>query len=88
MKSIDEWINIVNSNQKLVDNGKRLNLSFTFGYGNDDYLFEINNGRILSIIEELFKLRVVFLRYMPTLKVGKNIGLQYLQEIIMIFLRC
>ena len=49
MKSIDEWINIVNANQKLVDNGKRLNLSFTFGYGNDDYLFEINNGRILSI---------------------------------------
>ena len=49
MKSIDEWINIVNSNQKLVDNGKRLNLSFTFGYGNDDYLFDINNGQILSI---------------------------------------
>jgi len=48
MKSIDEWINIVNSNQKLVDNGKRLNLSFTFGYGNDDYLFDINNGQILS----------------------------------------
>ena len=49
MKSIDEWINTVNSNQKLVDNGKRLNLSFTFGYGNDDYLFEIKNGQILSI---------------------------------------
>ena len=49
MKSIDEWINIVNSNQKLVDNGKWLNINFTFGYGNNDYLFEINNGRILSI---------------------------------------
>jgi hypothetical protein len=49
MKSIDEWINIVNSNKKLVDNGKWLNLIFTFGYGNNDYLFEINNGRILSI---------------------------------------
>ena len=49
MKSIEQWINIVNSNQKLVDNGKWLNISFTFGYGNDDYLFEINNGRILSI---------------------------------------
>ena len=49
MKSIEQWINIVNSNQKLVDNGKWLNISFTFGYGNSDYLFEINNGRILSI---------------------------------------
>lgn len=49
MKSIDKWINIVNANQKLVDNGKQLNLCFTFGYGNDDYLFEIKNGRILSI---------------------------------------
>ena len=49
MKSIDEWINIVNANQKLVDNGKWLNINFTFGYGNNDYLFEINNGRILSI---------------------------------------
>ena len=49
MKSIEQWINIVNSNQKLVDNGKWLNISFTFGYGNNDYLFEINNGRILSI---------------------------------------
>ena len=49
MKSIEQWINIVNSNQKLVDNGKCLNINFTFGYGNNDYLFEINNGRILSI---------------------------------------
>ena len=49
MKSIEQWINIVNANQKLVDNGKWLNISFTFGYGNNDYLFEINNGRILSI---------------------------------------
>ena len=49
MKSIEQWINIVNSNQKLVDNGKWLNINFTFGYGNNDYLFEINNGRILSI---------------------------------------
>ena len=49
MKSIYEWKNIVNSNKKLVDNGKWLNLTFTFGYGNNDYLFEINNGRILSI---------------------------------------
>ena len=49
MKSIEQWINIVNSNQKLVDNGKWLNICFTFGYGNNDYLFEINNGRILSI---------------------------------------
>ena len=49
MKSIDKWINIVNTNQKLVDNGKQLNLCFTFGYGNDDYLFEVKNGRILSI---------------------------------------
>ena len=49
MKSIEQWINIVNANQKLVDNGKWLNINFTFGYGNNDYLFEINNGRILSI---------------------------------------
>ena len=49
MKSIEQWINIVNSNQKLIDNGKWLNIGFTFGYGNNDYLFEINNGRILSI---------------------------------------
>ena len=49
MKSIEKWINIVNSNKKLVDNGKWLNLTFTFGYGNNDYLFEIINGRILSI---------------------------------------
>ena len=41
MQSIENWINQINSNKRLVEKGRWINLTFTFGIGHNDYLFEI-----------------------------------------------
>ena len=49
MQSIEKWIDKINSNQRLVENGRWLNITFTFGIENKDYLIEIINGKVSSI---------------------------------------
>ena len=49
MQLIEKWINKINSNQRLVENGRWLNLTFTFGIGDKDYLIQIINGKVSSI---------------------------------------
>jgi len=49
MQSTDSWINNVNSNSRLVYKGRWINLTFTFGIGNEDHLIKISNGIIQSI---------------------------------------
>ncbi len=51
MLSIENWINNINSNKRLIENGRWLNITFTFGIGDKDYLFEILSGNVLSINE-------------------------------------
>ena len=51
MLSIENWINNINSNKRLIENGRWLNITFTFGIGEKDYLFEILSGNVLSINE-------------------------------------
>ena len=49
MQLTDTWMVRINSNQDLLKRGKWVNLTFTFGIENTDYLFEIINGKINSI---------------------------------------
>ena len=49
MQLIEKWIDKINSNQRLVENGRWLNITFTFGIENKDYLIEIINGKVSSI---------------------------------------
>ena len=49
MQSTDSWINNVNSNSRLVFKGRWINLTFTFGIGNEDHLIKISNGIIQTI---------------------------------------
>ena len=51
MLSIENWINNINSNKRLIENGRWLNITFTFGIADKDYLFEIQSGNVLSIHE-------------------------------------
>ena len=51
MLSIENWINNINSNKRLIENGRWLNITFTFGIEDKDYLFEILSGNVLSINE-------------------------------------
>ena len=48
MQSIKKWVNQINSNERLVEKGRWINLTFTFGIVHDDYLFEINAGKVIS----------------------------------------
>ena len=48
MQSIEKWINEINSNDRLVEKGRWINLTFTFGIGQNDYLFEIIEGKVIS----------------------------------------
>ena len=49
MQLTEKWIDKINSNQRLVENGRLLNITFTFGIENKDYLIEIINGKVSSI---------------------------------------
>ena len=49
MQLTDTWMIRVNSNQDLLKRGKWVNLTFTFGIENTDYLIEIINGKVNSI---------------------------------------
>ena len=49
MQSINNWITRVNSNKRLVHRGRWVNLTFTFGIDDYDFLIKINNGVIISI---------------------------------------
>ncbi|MDB9872148.1 hypothetical protein OAD02_02490 [Alphaproteobacteria bacterium] len=49
MQSINNWITRVNSNKRLVHRGRWVNLTFTFGIDDHDFLIKINNGVITSI---------------------------------------
>lgn len=53
MIPIEQWINKVNSNQRLVASGRWLNLNFTFGYGDEDYLFKIKDGQLITIYKRI-----------------------------------
>ena len=48
MQSIEKWIIKANSNKRLVEKGRWVNLTFTFGIGKNDYLFEIIEGKVIS----------------------------------------
>ncbi|WP_443643922.1 hypothetical protein ABXT66_01615 [Candidatus Levibacter sp. Uisw_134_01] len=49
MQLTDTWMVRINSNQELLKRGQWVNLTFTFGIENTDYLFEIINGKVNSI---------------------------------------
>mgnify|MGYP000418401627 CR=1 FL=1 len=49
MQLTDTWMIRINSNQDLLKRGKWVNLTFTFGIENTDYLIEIINGKVNSI---------------------------------------
>ena len=49
MQSIETWIVKINSNKRLIEKGRWVNLTFTFGIGQNDYLFEIIEGKVISI---------------------------------------
>ena len=49
MQLTDTWMVSINSNQDLLKRGKWVNLTFTFGIENTDYLIEIINGKVNSI---------------------------------------
>jgi hypothetical protein len=49
MQLTDSWMVRINSNQDLLKRGKWVNLTFTFGIENTDYLIEIINGKVNSI---------------------------------------
>ena len=49
MQLTDTWLVRINSNQDLLKRGKWVNLTFTFGIENTDYLIEIINGKVNSI---------------------------------------
>ena len=49
MQLTDTWTVRINSNQDLLKRGKWVNLTFTFGIENTDYLIEIINGKVNSI---------------------------------------
>ena len=49
MQLTDTWMVRINSNQELLKRGKWVNLTFTFGIENTDYLIEIINGKVNSI---------------------------------------
>ena len=48
MQSIKTWIVKINSNKRLIEKGRWVNLTFTFGIGQNDYLFEIIEARAES----------------------------------------
>ena len=48
MRSIETWIVKINSNKRLIEKGRWVNLTFTFGIGQNDYLFEIIEGKVIS----------------------------------------
>ena len=41
MQLIESWIVKINSNKRLIEKGRWVNLTFTFGIGQNDYLFKI-----------------------------------------------
>jgi len=49
MQLTDTWMVRINSNKDLLKRGKWVNLTFTFGIENTDYLIEIINGKVNSI---------------------------------------
>ena len=49
MQLTDTWMVRINSNQDLLKRGKWVNLTFTFGIENTDYLIQIINGKVNSI---------------------------------------
>ena len=53
MQLTDTWMVRINSNQDLLKRGKWVNLTFTFGIENTDYLIEIINGKVNSIKKRL-----------------------------------
>ncbi|MDB9915369.1 hypothetical protein OAD30_00935 [Alphaproteobacteria bacterium] len=55
MKTVDRWIENVNSNKSLVYKGRWVNLTFTFGINDKDLLIKIIKGKIQSITTRTIK---------------------------------
>ena len=55
MKTVDHWIENVNSNKSLVYKGRWVNLTFTFGINDKDLLIKIIKGKIQSITTRTVK---------------------------------
>ena len=51
MLTVEKWKSVINSNRRLVENGRWINMTFTFGIEDKDYLFHIINGKVQSIDE-------------------------------------
>ena len=51
MLIVEKWKRVINSNRRLVENGRWINMTFTFGIEDKDYLFHIINGKVQSIDE-------------------------------------
>ena len=55
MKTVDRWIENVNSNKSLIYKGRWVNLTFTFGINDKDLLIKIIKGKIQSITTRTVK---------------------------------
>ena len=55
MKTVDRWIENVNSKKSLVYKGRWVNLTFTFGINDKDLLIKIIKGKIQSITTRTVK---------------------------------
>ena len=51
MLTVEKWKSVINSNRRLIENGRWINITFTFGIEDKDYLFHIINGKVKSIDE-------------------------------------
>ena len=51
MLTVEKWKSVINSNRRHVENGRWINITFTFGIDDKDYLFHIVNGKVQSIDE-------------------------------------
>ena len=54
MLSIENWINNINSNKRLIENGRWLNITFTFGIGDKVYLSKFAPHKTTALILFLF----------------------------------
>ena len=53
MLTVEKWKSVINSNRRLVEKGRWINIIFTFGIEDKDYLFHIINGKVQSIDERI-----------------------------------
>ena len=74
MLTVEKWKSVINSNRRLVENGRWINITFTFGIEDKDYLFHIINGKVQSIDERKVLTKSGFLKFTGKQKFGINIG--------------